>query len=160
MANVTIKGIAEFEKKLQQAGTAARGIGKAALYDGAAVAIEAYKGALNAIKTEPFHYVKDGKRRLASPEEKAAVLSGTYGIARMRGNGDSVDTIIGVKPSEGYTTLMGKKVPTVVILRSIQSGTSFMYQQPVLRSAINKAKGAILKAMEATASDRINKIFK
>lgn len=154
-------GFDEFAKKLEKAGNAGTGICKAALYDGAAVLANAYRSSLQSIKTEPFRYVKDGdEKRLPSPEEKAAVLHGTYGIAKMRVNGYTVDTIIGVKPDAGYVKLMGKTVPTAVILRAINSGTSFMLAQPVLRKAANAAKKAAVGAMSATAEDRIQKLFK
>lgn len=157
--NIKIKGIAEFEKKLSSAGQRAPGVAKASLYDGAAVIANAYKNALNNIQTEPFFYAYNGWQRLPSPEEKEAVMNGTYGIAKMQMHGFKVDTIIGVKPDAGYVTLLGKKTPTALILRSIEHGTSFMKKQPVLRNAINAAKNGALGAMSATAEDRINKLM-
>lgn len=157
--NIRIKGIAEFEKKLGSVGQRAPGVAKASLYDGAAVVADAYKNALNSIQTEPFFYAHHGWQRLPSPEEKAAVMSGTYGIAKMQMSGFKVNTIIGAKPDAGYVTLLGKKTPTALILRSIEHGTSFMKKQPVLRRAINAAKGETLGAMSATAEDRIKKLI-
>lgn len=157
--SISFKGMKEFEDTLTKASTRCIGVAKAALFDGAAVIASAYKDGLNSIKTEPYRYVKDGKR-YASPEEKSAVLRGSYGIAKMHANTEKADTIVGVNPDSGYVKLMGKRVPVAVILRSIESGTSFMNAQHVLRRATNAAKKEAGAAMLATAIDRTEKLFK
>ena len=67
MRSMQISGLDELSDKLTLAGSAAQGIAKASLYEGAGVMADAIHAALDGIKTEPFHYAKDGEKRLPSP---------------------------------------------------------------------------------------------
>lgn len=158
---ISFKGWDEFNDTLAKASTRCIGVAKAALFDGAAVIVSAYKNGIQTIKTEPYRYVKSGEgKRYASPQEKGAILRGVYGIAKMHANSTAADTIIGVNPNSGYVEMMGKQVPIAVIIRAVESGTSFMIGQHFLRKATNAAKGAAGAAMLSTAIDRVEKLFK
>ena len=159
MRSMQISGLDELSDKLTLAGSAAQGIAKASLYEGAGVMADAIHAALDGIKTEPFHYAKDGEKRLPSPAEKAAVLSAKFGVAKHQGSGAEVNTVVGITGS-GYVDLAGKRLPAAMLIRSIQSGTSFMTAQPVVRKAINGAKGAAAAKIAAEGEARLQKIFK
>ena len=177
MRSMQIKGFEELEEQLRLAGTAAQGIAKASLYEGAGLMANAIRKGLDGIKTEPFHYAKDGEKRLPSPQEKAAVLAARYGIAKHEGSGAEVSTVVGISSrgvtavtmskdyehKGGYIHRMGageKDIPVAVLLRSIETGTSFMTGQPVVRKAINGAKSAAASRIVAEAESRLQKIFK
>lgn len=159
MRSMEITGLSELEDKLTLAGNAAQGIAKASLYEGAGVMADAIRGSLNAIKTEPYRWVpENGEKRLPSPEEAAAVQSAEFGVAKHEGSGAEVNTVVGLTGS-GYVDLNGKKVAAALLLRAIQSGTSFMVAQPVVRRAINSAKGAATAKIAAEGEARLQKIF-
>ena len=125
-------------------------VGKAAahgLYKGAGVVADALTAAIKSIKTEPFHYVREGEpKRLPSPQEVAALGLGQFGVAKFKGSGSEIQTSVGLG-NAGYVHIMGtgsdesKRTPVPVIARAINSGTSFMQKQPFLRKAFNSSKG-------------------
>ena len=125
-------------------------VGKAAahgLYKGAGVVADALTAAIKSIKTEPFHYVREGEpKRLPSPQEVAALGHGQFGVAKFRGSGSEIQTSVGFGDA-GYAHIMGsgkdesKVTPVPEIAYSINSGTSFMQKQPFLRKAYNVSKG-------------------
>jgi len=157
--DLQVTGLDEFGQLLEDAGSHALGIAKGSLFEGAAVVADAMRASLNQIKTEPFRWASENDKRYPSPEEKAAVMAAKYGIARFAGSGAEVNTIVGVAGS-GYVHLMGKEVPAVVILRSIQSGTSFMKAQPVVRKALRAAVAPASAKIAAAAEARLQKLFK
>ena len=156
--DLQVTGLDEFGQLLQEAGDHAMGIAKGALFEGAAVVADAMRASLDQIKTEPFRWATEDDKRYPSPEEKAAVLTARYGVAKFRGTGAEVDTIVGIAGS-GYRHLMGKDVPTAEILRAIQSGTSFMKAQPVVRKALRAALGPANAKIIAAANERFQTIF-
>ena len=160
MRSLTTYGLDELIANFDKAEAAAQGIAKASLYEGAAIVADAIHASLDSIQTESFHFVPEGgEKRLPSPEEKAAAKAAKFGVAKHRASGAEADTVVGISGT-GYVHLMGKEVPAAVVLRSIQSGTSFMKAQPVVRKAINRAKGAAAARIAAEGEARIQKLFK
>ena len=163
MRSMQITGLDELNDKLTLAGNAAQGIAKASLYEGAKIMADAMHASLNQIKTEPFRWVPEGgELRLPSPEEAAAVQSAQFGVAKHQGSGAEVNTVVGLTGS-GYVEMQFKhgsrRVAAAELLRAIQSGTSFMRAQPVVRRAINSAKGAATAKIAAEGEARLQKIF-
>ncbi len=134
------------------------------LYKGAGIVADALTAAIGSIQTEPFRYVRDGDpKRLASPQEKAALANGQFGIAKFKKNGLEMETSIGLG-NAGYMHIMGtgsrssgKTTPVPVIARSIESGTSFMQKQPFMRKAFAKTKGSAADAIRSTMEAEIQK---
>lgn len=162
MRSMQISGLDELDEQLTLAGNAAQGIAKASLYEGANIMANAIHSGLDRIQTEPWRYATDSDKRLPSPEEKAAILSAKFGVAKHEGSGAEVNTVVGLTGS-GYVELQGKsgsrRVAAALLLRSIQSGTSFMKAQPIVRRAVNGAKGAATAKIAAEGEARLNKIF-
>lgn len=144
---------------LERAGNLAEGIAKAALYEGAGVMADAMNASLDEISTQPFFYAHHGWHRLPSPEQLAAVKSVKFGIGKFEGSGAEISTVVGFSGT-GYVQMLGKSYPAAMLLRSIQSGTSFMHPQPVVRRAINRHKAAATRRMRAVAEERLKTIFK
>lgn len=151
-------GLDQLGRMLAQLGDKAQEIASGALYDGAGIVANAMNAAVQSIQTEPFKYAADGKMRLASPQEKAA-LERKIGIAKFRKSGSEVDTMIGISGKSGYTQIAGKKKAVRVIARSINSGTSFMKKQPVFRKAKTQSQGPAKEAIVAKAEKMINEII-
>ena len=156
---INTDGIEELGAMLQKLGDKAGDAASAGLYEGAGIVGDAYTGAIGKIKTEPFRYATGGKKRLPSPEEKAA-LAGKSGIAKFRKSLDSVDTVIGISGAAGYAQVAGKSKAVRLIARSINSGTSFMNKQPVFRQAVSRSQGAAKGAIVAKAEEMLNEIIK
>ena len=171
---VKVTGLDEFSEQLGRLGSGAHKIAAYALYEGAAVVADAYDAAIGSIRTAPFKYAKPGEKRLPSPEEVAAI-NGKVGIAKFRGDGTEVQTLVGVQEA-GYAEVnfnhmrstgrtnyklkgTGKSAtPVGVIANSINSGTSFMQKQPVFRKAARGAQAKALAAMDKKAQEMIDDI--
>lgn len=95
-----VTGLDELSDQLGRVGTDAPKVAAYALYEGAAVIADAYDAAIGSIQTAPFKYAKPGEKRLPSPEEVAAI-NGKVGIAKFRGDGTEVQTLVGVQEA-GY----------------------------------------------------------
>lgn len=168
--------LSAIEGMLDKLGAAANGAAARGMYEAAGMIADGLSGAINGIRTEPFHYAKNGEKRLASPEEKAAVLQGKYGIAKFRKNWDSVETSIGIG-NAGYATFSDnedfgvfgkmnrgsrrgeKGVPIPLIIHAIDSGTSFMQAQPFLEKTFSRKKNAAIARMSAIIDQEMQKIL-
>lgn len=151
-------GLDQLGRMLAQLDNKAQEIASGALYEGAGIVANAMNAAVQSIRTEPFRYATEGKMRLASPQEKAA-LERKIGIAKFRKSGSEVDTMIGISGKSGYTQIAGKQKAVRVIARSINSGTSFMRKQPVFRKAKTQSQGPAKEAIVAKAEQMINEII-
>ena len=139
--SMEVSGMDELLRRMDKLGEKAIDAASVALYEGAAVAADAVKQAVNGIETEPFRYVGNGKRRKPSPEEKAVLMNARTGVAKFRKTPMNVNTSVGIQNS-GYGELAGKTVPIPLIANAINSGTSFMERQPFFRKATSRSRAA------------------
>lgn len=95
-----VEGMDELFQKMKKAEDKSLGIAALALYEGAGIVADAVSAAVQGIATEPFKYAKGGKKRKPSPEEKAAIASSAYGVAKFRKKLDRVDTTVGFNQSD------------------------------------------------------------
>ena len=152
-------GLEELTRIMAELGDKAKDVANGALYEGAGVMANAITQAVNGIKTAPFQYAAGGRTRLPSPEEKAA-LTGKTGIARFRDTGEEVNTLVGINPRSGYADVNGTRKPIPLIARAINSGTSFMQKQPVIRKAVRQNKKAAEDAIVAKAEKMFGELTK
>ena len=158
---VSTSGIGELEKMLGKLADKTQEIASKAMYKGAGVMADGYTKGIDSIKTEPFHYVAMPEvigKRYASPEEKAALI-GKTGIAKFQKDTDSVNTLVGIGPNAGYADVAGKQKAVPLVARSINSGTSFMHKQPVIRKAISSSRKAAKAEIVAEAEKLIDEIM-
>lgn len=99
-----VDGMQELFQKLKKAEDKSLGIAAMGLYEGASIVADAVGKAVQGIRTEPFKYATGGNKRLASPEEKAAIQSAPHGVAKFRKKLDRVDTTVGYNQS-GYVNV-------------------------------------------------------
>ena len=142
-----VTGMEELLRQMDQLPQKAAGVATEALYEGAGVVADSVSRAVQGIATEPFKYAKGGRKRKASPEEKAILINAKKGVAKFRKTGVSVQTSVGMQNS-GYAVLNGKTKPIPLIANSINSGTSFMTRQPFFRSGVNSGKTKAMQAMK------------
>ncbi len=167
--SMEVSGMDELLRRMDKLGDKAKDAASVALYEGAAVAADAVRQAVNGIATEPFKYAKDGQKRKPSPEEKEILMNAQIGIAKFRKSLTNVDTSVGIKDKyekipwnhERTRTRTKYKVgkngkarqaawassgesskPTYVIANAINSGTSFMEKQPFFRKATSRSRAA------------------
>ena len=99
-----VTGMGELVKALDKLGDKGKAAASLALYEGARVVADAVSSAVESIATEPFKYAKGGKRRLPSPEEKAAISGAAHGVAKFRKRINKVDTSVGYN-NAGYVNV-------------------------------------------------------
>ena len=157
---IQVDGMNELIQKMGKLPEKARDVASLALYEGAGVVADAVSQAVRGIATEPFYYAQGGRKRKASPEEKAILESAKKGVAKFRKSVDGVQTSVGMQ-NAGYATLNGKTKPIPQIVNAINSGTSFMQKQPFVRKAANsgakKAEAAITKTIEQKFDEILKK---
>lgn len=158
-ATMKVEGLEELSRKLSNLGERAEEVAARALYAGAGVMADAYAQAVNSIETDKFRYAFNGRKRLPSPEEKAALV-GKIGIAKFDKNGAEVNTAVGISGKLGYANIGGKQVAVRKIAYSINSGTEFMVKQPVFRRAATQTRAAASEAIAARADQLIEEITK
>ena len=149
-----VTGIDDLLDKLSKLPDNGADVAALALYEGAAVMADAVSQAVQGIATEPFRYMKGGRQRLPSPEEKAVLAQAKKGVAKFKKTKVRVDTSVGMQ-NAGYGSLNGKTVPIPKIANAINSGTSFMKKQPFFRKAMVKS-GAAAAAIESGIESRLD----
>ena len=165
MAKIEFKGIDEYAKVLAALGSESEEIVKSAVYKGAAIVADEIKSGINSI---PIQEGDNGLPPVGTPENKLYGISrkqkgdlmDSFGLAPMENDGDYIQTKAGV---DGYGSIPTKKypggVPNVMLMRSIESGTSFRDKHPVFRQATNRARKRAEEAMKNEIDNQMQKYF-
>lgn len=165
MAKIEFKGIDEYAKVLAALGNESEEIVKSAVYKGAAIVADEIKSGINSI---PIQEGNNGLPPVGTPENKLYGISrkqkgdlmDSFGLAPMENDGDYIQTKAGV---DGYGSIPTKKypggVPNVMLMRSIESGTSFRDKHPVFRQATNRARKRAEEAMKSEIDNQMQKYF-
>ena len=166
MARIMFKGIREYCKVLEKLKDEQENVIKSAVYRGAAIVADEIKAGL---KTLPIEEGPNGLPPVGTPEKKLkgvsrrqkADLLDSFGLAPMRNGNGYIQTKAGV---DGYGSIPTKKyprgVPNVMLMRSIESGTSFREKHPIFRQATNRARKRAEKAMADEIDDQLKQRFK
>lgn len=165
MAKIEFKGIDEYAKVLATLGNESEEIVKSAVYKGAAIVADEIKSGINSI---PIQEGDNGLPPVGTPENKLYGISrkqkgdlmDSFGLAPMKNDGDYIQTKAGV---DGYGSIPTKKypggVPNVMLMRSIESGTSFRDKHPVFRQATNRARKRAEEVMRNEIDNQMQKYF-
>ena len=165
MAKIEFKGIDEYAKVLATLDNESEEIVKSAIYKGAAIVADEIKSGINSI---PIQEGDNGLPPVGTPENKLYGISrkqkgdlmDSFGLAPMENDGDYIQTKAGV---DGYGSIPTKKypggVPNVMLMRSIESGTSFRDKHPVFRQATNRARKRAEEAMKNEIDNQVQKYF-
>lgn len=152
-----------FSRKLDLLARDAVKIGKFALYDGAKVAADALRNAVDALDRVPdveaINTLRKGGQSLISVKQKNGLRKG-LGISKMRIKGGTISVVIGF---QGYNSVAGGPYPNGqpnrMIAGSCEGGSSKMIAQPFIEPTFNAKRGEIIKAMYNTATDMIDEIM-
>jgi len=155
--NIQVDGVDELMSKLGKLADGGLGIAAQGLYEGAGVMADKVSRSVQGIATEPFKYVKNGKKRKPSPEEKAILANAKMGVAKFRKDGISVQTSVGMQ-SSGYAQLGSKTKPIPQIANAINSGTSFMDKQPFFRKAVSSGRAPATAAIESKIKEEFDEL--
>lgn len=147
MAKITVKGLDEYANRLAALRKESEKIIKEAVYAGAAEVADSIKSSLRSLPTSnergtPEHPV-DG----VTNRQKADLIN-AFGLAPMEDKDGYVQTKAGF---DGYGRTPSKKypkgLPNALLMRSVESGTSFRKKSPVIRKAVNKSRKKSIQAM-------------
>ncbi|MCR1842757.1 HK97-gp10 family putative phage morphogenesis protein [Murimonas intestini] len=160
-------GLDAMIKKLNDLAANSQEITNRTVYKGAEVVADAIKDALKMLP------VQEGENGLPPVGTENAPLTG---VSRKQ-KGDLIDSM-GIAPIQefmkgvtstkigwdGYGSVPTRKypkgVPNSMLMRSVESGSSFRRKHPTVRPAVNAIKGPALAAMEKQCSEDIRKIMK
>ena len=136
---------------------------KSAIYKGADVVANAIRQNIQAIPIQEGDnglppVARDGEKLYGiSRRQKADLLAG-FGLSPMEESGDYVNTKAGF---DGYGSVKTKKyprgVPNAILMRSVESGTSFRDKHPTVRPAVNRSRKAAQAKMDETINQEIEK---
>lgn len=158
MAKFKVVGIDAAFSGLELMGKDADGIAKMCVYDGAKIVGDAVKKNISSLPVRDPKDNKRGKRvKGVTPDEKTALQKG-FGIAKMRSEGDSVNTVLGF---DGYdsniTAKYPKGHPISMIARANEVGTSWLVKSPFLKPAYNSSRAAAEAAMSKRFDEELKK---
>lgn len=163
MAKIDFKGIDEYAKVLDALEEESEEIIKSAVYKGAALVADEIKKGLKALPIEEGENglppMGDAQHKLkgVSRRQKADLID-SFGLAPIENDNGYIQTKAGVDGYGSIPTLKYPKgVPNVMLMRSIESGTSFREKTPIFRKATNAARKRAEKAMEQEIDDQLKK---
>lgn len=160
----TIEGDDELIRKLTKLGNESTEIFEYTLYDGAGKVAESVKAAMNNIPVDNrTHGTEDDPLNGITAQQKADSIA-ALGIAPFNHSNSVIDSHIGfdgytVNANGGHSKKYPKGIPIPMLMRSVESGTSFRKKHPFIRSAVNKAKSAAYSAMEKELKQQIDERF-
>ena len=160
MAKIEFKGIDEYAKVLATLKNESDAILKSAVYKGAAIVADEIKKGLKSLPIQEGMGTSENPLTGVSRRQKADLID-SFGLAPIENDGGYIQTKAGV---DGYGSIPTKKypkgVPNAMLMRSIESGTSFRKKHPIFRQATNRARKRAEEAMRNEVDIRIEKIMK
>lgn len=135
---------------------------KGAVYEGAKVAADEIKSALYGIPIHPdkeYGTPSDPISGLTAQEKQDVIAS--FGLSPMRDDNGYINVKTGF---DGYSRHKTRKypdgIPIPMLVRMVESGSTFQRKTPVIRPAINRARQAALDAMQKALDKEINNTIK
>lgn len=132
---------------------------KRSAYEGAKIVADRCRSEISGlpVESERQKRANGGLASGVTNSQKNGLLSG-LGIAHFRNDGGFINIKIGM---DGYNSTTTKKYPNgqpnALIIRSLESGTSFRSRNPVITRATNAAKGAAEAAIKKQMDEEIKK---
>ena len=163
MAKFSVMGLEEYALKLSRLGTAAPSVAKMALYEGAAVVIEAIKENIRALPVVENRRFRGSDKYLGITATNKNDLLNSVGVSPMDRNNDGDWNVKvgfdGYGSPKTITKKHKKGLPNVLLARSIESGTSIRRKIPFVRPAINASKAKVNAVMGAVIEREQRKIM-
>lgn len=163
MAKIDMKEFEEYQSLLESVFKDTERLIRDAVYDGGKIVADEIKAGLKAL---PIEEGKNSLPPIGTSEHKLTGVSrrqkgdliDSFGLAPIEKEGDFINTKAGV---DGYGSIPTKKypngTPNVMLMRSIESGTSFREKHPVFRPAVNRSRKKAIEAMRNKFDEQIKK---
>lgn len=133
MAKFEINGLTDYRESIAKLNINTDGILKQAVYEGAAIVIEAVK---------------------ANTPVDSGDLRDSIGLSKMQNDDGFINTKLGFA---GYDE---NGTPNIVKVRVLESGSSTRKKHPFIRPAVNRVRQTTESIMAAKVAEEINKIMK
>ena len=152
-----------FNRRLEACRDQAKRVAKCSLFDGAKVAADSLRTAVDGLNRVPdvvaINTLRKGGQSLISVSQKNGLRAG-LGVAHMKEAGDRITVSIGFG---GYNSVAGGKYPrgqpNRMIAGSCEGGSSKMIRQPFIRPTFEAHRIDIQRAMMQTATRIIDEIM-
>lgn len=160
MAKMQIEGLEEYAIKVRNLSNHSQKIIEKAVYKGAEVIADSVKSALKDIPVEEGFGSRERPLRGVGRKQKSDLIK-SMGLAPIKAGADGyINTKLGW---DGHGSVPTKKypkgVPNQMLMRSVESGTSFRKKTPVVRTAVNKSKEKAVQKMSETIDAELRKEF-
>jgi HK97 gp10 family phage protein len=161
MAKIEMRGMDAYLSELRKLGENTEPVCKAAVYAGAKVIADEIKQA-----TSGLNRVTDAEAMAAYHEKKPVKISvsqkiglvKSLGIAPITDKYGIVSTKVGF---DGYNDVKTKRwpngQPNAMVIRSLESGTSFLKRSPVITKAVRKARPKVEETMARAYDKQVRK---
>lgn len=160
MAKIEFKGIDEYSKRLEILWKNQKKIIENAVYSGAEVVADEIKKGLKSLPVEEGIGTEENPLNGIGRRQKADLIDG-FGLSPMEDKDGFINTKAGF---DGYGSIKTKTYPqgqpNVLLMRSIESGTSFRRAHPVIRPAVSRARNKSVEAMQKKIDEEIEQWFK
>lgn len=147
MAKITVKGLDEYAARIGKLYKESERIAKEAVYEGAEVVADSIKSGLKSIPTSNERGTKEKPVEGITGRQKADLIN-AFGLAPIENKDGYIQTKAGF---DGYGRTPSKKypkgLPNALLMRSVESGTSFRKKTPVIRKAVNKSRKQSIQKM-------------
>lgn len=161
MANITFKGLEEYELKLSKLGKDADRIAGKALYAGAAIMTDEIRRGIQSLPVVTgYGTEKNPLPGGVTAVQKRGLLDG-LGIAKIQDNGSGfLNVKIGF---DGYNQTKTEDYPqgqpNQLVARGVESGSSWKQAHPFVKPAIAKARKKVEKKMAEIIDEEIEKLM-
>lgn len=156
---VNITGFEKVQKQFSDMEKDLEGAVKAALFDGAKIAADEVKAGLEALpvqedKNGNAPYMTKGHQLHGITSTQKEDLIASMGVAPFKTDSKGTNTSIGFNGYGRSTWKGGQPLPNQVLMREVESGTSWMQKHPVIRPAMARTKERIKSEMEKTFKEK------
>lgn len=166
MAKITFKGLDGYLAKLTALERATDKVVRKAVYEGAHVVADTVRSGLERLPTSehdgrPWWGTPGHLARGPSEEQKKALVE-SFGITPIDADRNGfVNVHIGFDGYNGIRSAQWPQgQPNQMVARAVESGTSFMEANPVIKKSVSQSRKAAEKAMEQAIDGEIDKIVK
>ena len=161
MAKMTFQGLDAYAHQISSLIEKSEGMIKRAVYDGAAVVLDAVVAEIEALPVIENRYRStDIPMSGVTETQKKGLLEGV-GLAKMQNQDGFINTKLGFS---GYNAAKSKKYPNgqpnALIARAVNSGSSVRVKNPFINRAVKAAKARAEAAMAARFDDDTRNMIK
>jgi HK97 gp10 family phage protein len=157
---VNITGFEKVQKQFSDMEKDLEGAVKAALFDGAKIAADEVKRGLESLPVQedkngnPPFVPKNGTPLHGITSTQKEDLISSMGVAPFKTDSKGTNTSIGFNGYGRSTWKGGQPLPNQVLMREVESGTSWMQKHPVIRPAMARTKEKIKAEMAKTFKEK------